>query len=205
VSNILQDDATRQEFGPVVYVPYRQRASGSMWVMARTRIAPNNLITPFRSEFLAMDPDLDIYGPMSMADRLEGFLDSRFYGGLFLIFAALALLLASIGLYAVIAHSVSQRTQEIGIRLAIGAAAQDILKLVLVQGMVPLAAGLGLGLAGSVILNRLLKSMLVNVSAADPITLFISSLVLIAAALLGCWIPARRAMLVEPLVALRYE
>jgi putative ABC transport system permease protein len=113
--------------------------------------------------------------------------------------------LASIGLYSVIAHSGSQRTQEIGVRMAIGATAGDILKLVFVQGMIPLGIGLLIGLAASLAVNRLLQSMLVQVSPADPITLLIASAVLILSATLGCLIPARRAMRVDPVVALRNE
>ena len=105
---------------------------------------------------------------------------------LFLIFAAIALLLASIGLYTVVAHSVSQRTQEIGIRMAIGATARDILKLVFMQGMLPLAIGLTIGLAASLAVNRVLKSKLVQVSPYDPITLVVASAVLILSATLGC-------------------
>ncbi len=138
-------------------------------------------------------------------DRLEAFWDSRFYGMLFLIFAAIALLLASIGLYAVVAHSVSQRSQEIGIRMAIGATARDILRLVFLQGMLPLAIGLAIGLAASLAVNRLLESQLVQVSPADPITLVVASATLVLSATLGCLIPARRAMRVDPVVALRHE
>jgi len=136
---------------------------------------------------------------------MERFWDSRFYGGLFLIFAAVALLLASIGLYTVIAHAVSQRTQEIGIRLAIGATGRDILRLVFGQGMIPLGIGMVIGLTASLAVNRVLKSVLVQVSPYDPVTLAIASAVLIFAALLGCLIPARRAMRVDPAVALRNE
>jgi ABC-type antimicrobial peptide transport system permease subunit len=124
---------------------------------------------------------------------------------LFLIFATIALLLASVGLYAVIAHSVSQRTQEIGIRMAIGATAYDILELVFVQGMLPLGIGLAIGLAASLEVNRVLKSALVHVSPTDPLTLVVASATLVFAATLGCLIPARRAMRVDPLVALRHE
>jgi ABC-type antimicrobial peptide transport system permease subunit len=133
------------------------------------------------------------------------FLDSRFYGSLFAIFAAIALLLASIGLYAVIAHSVSQRTQEIGIRMAMGATARDIRGLIFRQGMLPLAIGLSIGLVGSLAVNRVLQAELVQVSPSDPLTLMVASSVLILAAALGCWIPARRALRVDPLVALRHE
>jgi len=152
-----------------------------------------------------LDPSLPLYGPMAIADRMERFWDSRFYGSLFLIFAAIALLLASIGLYTVIAHSVSQRTQEIGIRMAIGGTPRDILRLVFRQGMIPLAIGLTVGLAASFAVNRILTSMLVQVSPADPITLVVASAALVLAGTLGCLIPARRAMRVDPVVALRNE
>jgi predicted permease len=205
VSNIVQNDATRQEFDPLVYLPYRQEPAATMWVFARTRVSPGSLGTAFRREVQALDSDLPIYGPFALAQRLEVFWNSRFYGALFLIFAAIALLLASIGLYTVIAHAVSQRTQEIGIRMAIGATARDIRKLVLMQGMVPLGIGLTIGLAASLAVNRVLKAELVQVSPADPITVVVASAVLVLSATLGCLIPARRAMRVDPVVALRHE
>ncbi len=204
VSNIVQNDETRQEFDPLIYLPYRQQPSGGMAVIMRTRIPPEKLGTAFRREVQAVDPDLPIYGPFT-AGRWERYSDSRFYGVLFLIFAAIALLLASIGLYTVVAHAVTQRTQEIGIRMALGGTPRDIRKLVFVQGMLPLVIGLAMGLAASFAVNRLLKAELVLVSPADPITLVIASTALILAAMLGCLIPARRAMRVDPVVALRHE
>src|SRR6185295_10434295 len=140
-----------------------------------------------------------------IADRMERFWDSRFYGSLFLIFAAIALLLASIGLYTVVAHSVGQRTQEIGVRMAVGAEARDIFALVCRQGLLPSGLGLAIGLAASLALNRVLASLLVDVSPSDPLSLAIASGALIGAALLGCVIPARRAMRVDPVVALKHE
>ena len=205
VSNIVQSDTNRQRFDPLVYLPYRQNPGGGMWVLARTQIPPANLATAFRRQVLALDPDLPLYGPFALIERLEAFWDSRFYGMLFLIFAAIALLLASIGLYTVVAHAVSQRTQEIGVRMAVGASARDILRLVLRQGMLPLAIGLAIGLAGSLAVNQLLKSVLVEVSPADPAALAVASAALILSAALGCLIPARRAMRVDPVVALRHE
>lgn len=204
-SNILQDDATRQEFGPVAYIPFRQKPQPGMWTIARTNIPPLELRNTFRREAVALDSGTSLFGPFEMKDRLDTYLDSRFYGMLFLIFAAIALLLASVGLYAVIANSVTQRTQELGIRMAIGATAQDIITLVLRQGMIPLGIGLTVGLAASVAVNRVLQSMLVRVSPSDPITLSVVSGVLIVSAILGCWIPARRAMRVDPVVALRHD
>jgi putative ABC transport system permease protein len=205
VSNIIENDQTRQTFDPVIYVPYREKPKAAMSVFVRTRVVPGSLATAFRREVHTLDPDLPIYGPFPLTERLERYWDSRFYGFLFLIFAAIALLLASIGLYTVIAHSVSERTQEIGIRMAIGATARDIRKLVLMQGVLPLGIGLAIGLAASLAVNRLLKSELVQVSPADPITLVTASAVLVFSATLGCLIPLRRAMRVDPVVALRHE
>jgi putative ABC transport system permease protein len=204
-SNIIQNDATRQRFDPQVYLPYRQDPGGGAWVLVRTRVRPESLANAFRREVQALDSDLPLYGPMPVAERMERFWDNRFYGVMFLIFAAIALLLASIGLYSVIAHSVSQRTQEIGIRIAIGATAGDILRLVFVQGMIPLGIGLAIGLAASLAVNRVLESMLVQVSPEDPVALVAASAVLILSATLGCLIPARRAMRVDPVVALRHD
>ena len=204
-SNIIQNDQTRQTFDPVVYLPYRQRPGGGAWIFVRTSVPPAGLTNAFRQAVQALDSGLPLYGPMAISERMERFWDSRFYGSLFLIFAAIALLLASIGLYTVIAYSVNQRTQEIGVRMAIGGTPNDILKLVFRQGMLPLAIGLAIGLTASFAVNRLLRSMLVQVSPTDPITLVVASTVLILAGTLGCLIPARRAMHVDPVVALRNE
>ena len=121
------------------------------------------------------------------------------------IFALIALLLAAIGLYAVIAHSISQRTKEIGVRMALGAAAGNIRGMVLRDGMLPVAIGMILGLAASLAVNRILQSQLVGVSPYDPATMAGAPMVLILVALLACLIPARRAMNVDPAVALRHE
>ena len=204
-SNIVQNDNNRQRYEPLVYTAFAQAPDGGMWVLLRTRIPPLNLANAFRRDVQEIDPDLPMYGPFVLANRLEAYWDSRFYGALFLIFAAIALLLASIGIYTVIAHSVRQRTQEIGIRMAVGASNGDIFRLVLVQGMLPLGIGLVIGLAGSLAVNQILKSVLVQVSPSDPVTLFAASAILIVSAALGCLIPIRRALRVDPVIALRYE
>ena len=178
-----------------------------MWVFARTRVPPASLGTAFRHEVQALDADLPIWiGPFTLTERLSAIYWNRgLYGTLFLIFAAMALLLASIGLYAVIAHSVSQQTREIGVRMALGATARDMLSLVFRQGMFPVGIGLTVGLAASLALNRLLQAELVQVSPGDPIVFVVTSVTLILSAALGCYLPARRAARVDPLVALRYE
>jgi putative ABC transport system permease protein len=206
-SNVVQNDATRQDFDPVVYMPYRHKQARDMWVIARTRVPPGGLANPVRREIQAMDSDLPMsLGAIPLARQLAGSYQYRGTSGVFFaIFAAIALLLASVGLYAVIAHSVSQRTQEIGIRMAVGATAGDIRKLVVTQGMAPLGIGLAIGLTASFAVNRVLRAQLVHVSPADPGTYITASAVLILAALAGCWIPARRAMRVDPMVALRHD
>ncbi len=204
VPNIIQD--TRLETSALIYLPYRQRPEPGMEVIASTRVPPGSLATAFRRKMQALDSDLPLFGPLTLNERLEGiYWTSGLDGALFLIFAAIALLLASVGLYAVIANSVSRRTQEIGIRMAIGATARDIVNLVFRQGMLPLAIGLIVGLIASLAVNRVLQSALVHVSPQDPISLTVASIVLVLAAVLGCLIPARRAMRVDPVVALRHE
>ena len=147
-----------------------------------------------------------IEGPKALVESLSfHYWSNGVNGALFLVFAAISLLLASVGLYAVVAHSVDQRTQEIGIRTAMGATGRDILALVLRQGMLPVGMGLIIGLAAALALTPILKSQLVNVSPADPITIIIASITLLVFGTLGCWIPARRAMRVDPVVALRHE
>ncbi len=205
--NIVQNDFTRQRIDALLYLPYREHPAANLWIFARTRVPPGSLANSFRREIQEIDSDLPTsLGPFSLAQYLAWNYQYRGVSGvLFLIFAAIALLLAAIGLYAVIAHSMSQRTQEIGIRMAVGATARDILKLALMQGILPLGIGLTIGLAASLAVNRVLKAELVQVSPADPITLVIASATLILAATLGCLIPARRAMRVDPVVALRHE
>ena len=204
--NIMQDFAHRK-FESIVYLPFRQMPKTGMYVFARTRIPPAIVAAAFRRGLQALDSDTKIWhGPFVLTERLEhNYWDSRVHGTLFLIFAAIALVLASLGLYAVMEYSVGQRTPEIGIRIAVGASASDILKLILLQGVVPLGIGLAIGLAGSLGVNRVLGAQLVNVSPTDPATLVVASAMLVFAAILGCWIPARRASRVDPIAALRNE
>ena len=205
VSNVVQN--TRHELAPLVYMPYRQRPAANMWVFARTHVPPTRIATAVREEVHRLDSELPIWiGPVAVSDRLSAiYWDRALYGMLFLSVAAVALLLASIGLYAVMAHSVSQRTPEIGVRLAMGATARQIIGLVIRAGAVQVGSGLAIGLAASLAVNRLVRAELVQVSADDPFALIFASAALIISAALGCLIPARRAARVDPLVALRYE
>jgi predicted permease len=205
-SNIAQNDTPRSDpDSQLVYLPYRQLPAPAVWVMARTRVAPESLASAFRREVQVVDVSLPVFGPWTLENRIEWtFRDITNLTRLFALFATIGLLLASVGLYAVVAHSVSQRTQEIGIRMAIGGRGPDILKMVFRQGMLPLAIGLGVGLAGSLALIPVLRST-APVPPADPAALGGAAAVLIFAAMLGSWIPARRAMRVDPAIALRHE
>ncbi|MEZ5366326.1 MAG: ABC transporter permease [Bryobacterales bacterium] len=203
--NIVQNDATRQRFDPLVYTPYRSQTPQAMWVLIKTSGAASALANPFRQELQQIAPGLSIWlGPFDLEQRMAAnYRSEGVQSALFLAFAAIALLLAAVGLYAVIAHAVGEQTKEIGVRMALGAGRRDVLSTVFALGMRPLAAGLLLGLAGSFLVNRALASQLVGVSPADPVTLLAAAAALLFAALLGCWIPARRALRVDPVVALR--
>ncbi len=206
VSNVVQNDRTRQAFDPLVYVPYEQHAQPNMFAFVRTNVAPANLAAAVRREIYAMDPMLPVPALWPLSERFDrayGF--ERNVASLLLFFAGVALLLASVGVYTTISCATTRRVREIGVRLAIGATGRDILKLVFRQETLPVVAGLIIGLAVSLAVTRLLRSQLIGVSPADPITLAGASSVLGLCAALGCWMPARRAMRVDPVVALKRE
>jgi putative ABC transport system permease protein len=154
----------------------------------------------------ALDPDLPVRNVHPYESAVAGsWFRQRFSMILFTLFSAIALVLAAIGIYGVMNYAVSQRTQEIGIRMALGARGRDIIALVFSRGARIVAVGIVLGVAGSVIFARLLQTMLFKTSPSDPITLGAVSLLLAMVALLACWIPARRATKVDPMVALRSD
>ena len=207
--DIAQGDFSNRlyQFLPEVYLPYRQSPSNVLAFQALTRVPPATLGNAFEREVHALDPALPFaMAPQSMAENLG---QSRRYQDsislLFLIFAVVALLLASVGLYSVIAHSVSRRTQEIGIRIALGATRGRILTLVSRQAIVPVGAGLAAGLALSLAVNRVLDTFIVGVSPSDPIALGGTIVILIFCAALGCLLPAHRAARIDPARAIRYE
>jgi putative ABC transport system permease protein len=213
--NIMQGDGTRQQFKPVIYLPFRQQRTPTRqaFFLARTAGPPNDVAQAVRAEVQKLDPDLvlDDFGTLKASfafDRDHMDPEHSELGKnaeVALVFALIALLLAAIGLYAVIAHSVSQRTKEIGVRIALGAAAHDIRRLIFGEGMRPVALGSIAGLTVSLAVNRILQSQLVGVSPDDPVTMTIAPAVLILVALLACQLPSRRALRVDPAVALRHE
>jgi hypothetical protein len=209
-SNIVQTDRTGQEPEAVVYRPLEQTGVSIVWALARTRIPLESLASAVRSAIAATDPDLLVGPPdarvVSLRTRLrDNYWTRAVNGGLLATFGGLALVLASLGLYALVAEATSHQTREIGIRTALGATAWDVRAWVLKQGMLPAALGLGIGLLALLLVMPLLHSQLVAVSPTDPLTVAAATLVLLACALVGCWIPARRASRVDPIVALRTE
>jgi putative ABC transport system permease protein len=188
------------------YLPHRQRPASFVILITRTAGDPANLAASVRGAIQNVDRDLPVFRVTTM-ERLvsESVAQRRFAVILLSIFALVALVLATVGLYGVMSYSVAMRTNEIGVRMALGAKTMDVLGMVLRQGMALALIGVAIGLAGAFALTSVIRSMLFNVSAVDPITYFSVPLLLAAAALLACLIPAFRAARVNPIVALRYE
>jgi hypothetical protein len=194
---------------PVVYIPHSQNTGlvglGSILVRGRSN-NPADAMPVVRKEIFALDPDLSLaqMRPLDQALAQQRWFP-RVFGIMFTVFAAIAIVLAAVGLFAVTAYSVTQRVQEIGIRMALGAQAKQVSWLILRRGVIQLSIGLTLGLAGALGVGRLLRSMLFQTSPADPMTLVSITLLLIAIAITACLWPAWQASRLNPTTALRYE
>ena len=189
---------------PEIYLPFARLPWASMNLLVRTAGEPHGFVAPVRARVLAVDRDQPVTQVLSMEEVLaKGAVQSRFLSSLLGALAAIALLLAMVGIYGVMAYSIGQRTQEMGIRIALGAARADILRLVLRQGLGLALGGIAMGLAASLALTRLLSTLLYHVSTTDPATFVGSALLFAAVATLASYLPARRATRVDPMVALR--
>jgi putative ABC transport system permease protein len=188
----------------MMYVPTLQ--VGNTNLVVRTASDPQGFASSVRQQVLAIDRDQPVSAMRTMSDVLsESIAQQRFRTLLLTIFAAVAMILAAVGIYGVIAYSVTQRTHEVGIRMALGAQPRDVLRLILRQGLALTLIGIGLGLAGAFALTRVMSGLLFGVSATDPLTFAGITLLLTFVAMLACYLPARRATRVDPMVALRYE
>ena len=191
---------------PQLYIPFSQNPGIFATLVMRTTVEPLSLSEQVRQAVWKVDPDQPMWKIRTVEFLVSrSVADRKFLMALMGIFASLALVLTTIGLYGVISYLVNQRTQEIGIRMALGAQMGHIMRMVLKQGMVLVITGVVLGLAASWVLTRLIQRLLFQVSATDPATFITISLLLIAVALFACYLPARRATRVDPLEALRYE
>jgi predicted permease len=190
-----------QAYFPALQIPGSQRT-----IAIKTTLEPETLGASIRQQVSEVDPQLPIYDFRTLNEqRSRSLAPQTLQLRLLGCFAAVALLLAAIGLYGVISYAVTQRTHEIGIRIALGAQRGDVLRLVVGHGMKLALIGVTIGLVAALAMTRLMKSLLFGVSATDPLTFIVIALLLTAVALLSCWIPARRATKVDPMVALRYE
>ena len=195
-----------QPVTPGVYLPYAQEPGAHMAVVVRSSVPPSSLVPAVRALVHRTDSELPVYGVVTMEERLwQSIWLRRTYSTLFGIFAGVALLMAIGGIYGVFSYAVSRRTQEIGVRLALGSQRREVQWLVLRQGMTLAVMGIGVGLLGAIIAVPLTRSLLYGVSPVDPLTFIAVALVLAATSVLACWLPARRAARIDPMVALRYE
>jgi putative ABC transport system permease protein len=196
----------RAETVPEVFVPYWQWPMQSPTVLVRTTGDPAHVAAALRSEMTALNPNL----PPPMLRTMDQILTDtvaqpRFQALLLALFSAAALALATVGIYGVIAHSVAQRSHEIGIRMALGARKRDVLALVIAQGMKLALIGVAAGVAVALALTRVMRTLLYEVKPTDPLTFAAVSALLVFVALVACWLPARRAARVDPMEALRHE
>jgi putative ABC transport system permease protein len=205
IKDVRRGDVTRA-IRPEVYASALQVTPRTQMLLVRTAGEPTNILPAVRREVQAMNPQLPLFATGTLeAELSETLSQPRFRAVLLAAFAAIAMLLASIGIYGVTAHAVSQRTQEVGVRMALGAQRSDVLVLILRQHLRPAVIGVVLGLAGALGLARFLESLVFGVRATDPITLIAVGLALLLVAVAACWIPAQQATRVDALIALRNQ
>jgi putative ABC transport system permease protein len=205
VADVKNDDLDEAP-DPTAYFPFSQNPRFTMSLVIRSKQDPTLLASAVRSELQMLDPNLPVSNVKTLGEMIsERISPKRLMTYILAVFGLIALLLASVGIYGVMSYAVTQRTQEIGVRMALGAQAADVLKLVIKNGMTMALVGVAIGLAGAYALTRLLANLLFKVAPTDLLTFAFVTGALIVVALIACYIPARRATKVDPLVALRYE
>jgi putative ABC transport system permease protein len=206
VADMRRSMDVKRPVRPEFYFSTLQNARRTQTLIVRTAGDPAAIMPSIRRELQSIDPQLPLFRVTTLNAQLSDTLSQpRFQATLLAGFAAMALILAAIGIYGVTSHAVSQRTQEVGIRMAMGAARRDVRLLILRQHITPALIGITIGLAGAIALSRFLNSLLYGVRAIDPMTYALVSVALITVAVAACWVPASRAMKVDPLVALRAD
>jgi len=206
VAGDIRDNGPGEPSQPAMYIPYT--VVGFQWgsLLVRTAQSPGFLLNPVRREVAALDKELPLEGePLADILNRNWYSDPRFVLTLMSVFASLGLALVLIGVYSVLSYAVSRRTHEIGVRMALGAQATDVRRMVMMSGLRWLAVGIGIGVPASIALARILQNRIWGIKSADPLTLVVVALVLTAVGLAACYVPARRATKVDPMVALRYE
>ena len=202
----VRDTALSQKPGPMMYVPFAQEPLYGGEIVVRSSMTASSVAAGIRQEVQSIDKNLPVTDIERFPDAVGASVaQERFRTLLLSSFSAIALLLAAVGIFGVLSYSASQRIHEIGIRMALGAQPRDVLRLILQQGAKLALAGLSIGTIAALALTRLMSSLLYNVSATDPLTFIAVGVILSTAAMLACYIPAHRAMKVDPMVALRYQ
>jgi ABC-type antimicrobial peptide transport system permease subunit len=202
----IRHDAIDTAGAPHIYFSIYQLNSATLGVEVRSASDPALLGENVRREIQAVDPALPVFGIRTFASMVsDSMMPHRFSAQLMGAFALLALILAAVGIYGVLAYRVGQRTREIGVRMALGAKAGSVVRLVIADGLRPIAAGMAIGLAGSLVLNRLLAQLVYGVSTSDPLVLAAVAFFLLLVALLASCIPAWQATRIDPMLALRAD
>jgi putative ABC transport system permease protein len=205
VGNIRQESIT-DEVVPEMYLPFAQMPMNGMTLMVRTTSDAHNLARSMRNAVLAIDKNQPVYEVKSLAQRVdEGVAVSRSLTLLFTAFALLGLILGSVGIYGIVSYSVTQRTHEIGIRMALGARAGNVVNLIMKNGLVLVLTGIVIGAGSAFMLTRFMATLLFGIEPTDSVTFVVVSVVFFVIAMVAALIPALRATRVDPLIALRYE
>jgi putative ABC transport system permease protein len=190
----------------IIYLPFAQAPLTDLTLLVRSTASPPLIVNGSREAVKAVDADLPIFGVQTMGDAVsESVAQPRFYAILLGSFAAIALVIAALGIYGVISYTVSQRTRELGIRIALGAQRDRVVRLVIRQGLALTLAGILIGIVGAYALTRLISTLLFGVTPADPLTFGAVALLFVIVACLASYLPARRAAAVDPIIAMRAE